>query len=171
MRIRDDAATQPPAEFASRSTTLYRIWIYTANDDVPGTKGDVAVCLHGALGSVWLQNLQDMKPSGSNGLFGDGGRCELYISAQEVGTLQRMTVAYAHKGTEPGGEVKVFAPWRLQQVIVRHGGDGIVTSFPASVELKGPKALLELLPRLSWHEDMYGNCSETAPPPPPGARM
>ena len=108
MRIRDDAATQPPAEFASRSTTLYRIWIYTANDDVPGTKGDV-VCLPQNSWSMWLQNLQDMKPSGSNGLFGDGGRCELYISAQEVGTLQRMTVAYAHKGTEPGGEVKVFA--------------------------------------------------------------
>ena len=108
---------------------------------------------------------------GSKGLFqkGGGSRCELYVSAQEVGTLQSVTVAYAHNAAKPDGSVPVFAAWRLQQVIVRHGGDGIVTCFPASVELKGPKALLELLPRLSWHEDMYGNCAERPPPPPPGA--
>jgi hypothetical protein len=173
MPAADDATASTSR--ASRATTSYRLWIYTSTDDVPGSKGDVAVCLHGALGEVWLHNLEKMKPSSthSKGLFqsgGSGGRCELYVSAQEVGTLQRVTVAYAHNDVKPDGSVTVFAPWRLQQVIVRHGGDGIVTCFPASVELKGPKALLELLPRLSWHEDMYGNCAERPPPPPPGAR-
>ena len=158
-------APPPPGQ----ATTLYRVWIYTSSDDLPGTKGDVAICLHGALGSVWLQSLQDMKSTGKHDIFAAGSRCELYISAQEVGTLQRITVAYAHNSTKPNGESRVFAPWRLHQVIVRHGGDNIVTSFPASVEIKGPNALLEMLPRLSWHEDMYGNCSETPPPPPPGA--
>ena len=54
-----------PADFATRSTVTYRIWIFTASDDPRGTKGDVSVCLHGALGSVWLQQLQEMRPSGT----------------------------------------------------------------------------------------------------------
>ena len=172
MPAADDSSTASTSD-ATRATTTYRLWVYTSTDDVPGSKGDVAVCLHGALGSVWLHNLEKMKPSSmhAKGLFqsgGSNGRCELCVSAQEVGTLQRVTVAYAHNPAKPDGNMPVFAPWRLQQVIVRHGGDGIVTCFPASVELKGPKALLELLPQLSWHEDMYGNCAERPPPPPPG---
>ena len=156
-----------------RATTTFRLWIYTANDDMPGAKADVAICLHGALGSAWLRNLQDMRPSSSSGnhLFGSkdkngggGGRSEIYVSAQEVGTIQRITVAYA----QGGASTDKCVSWRLQQVLVRHGGDGVVTCFPAAVELKAAGGtLLELLPKISWHEDMYGNCAEAPPPPPP----
>ena len=166
----------PPISTPEKSTIQYRLWIQTSNDDLPGKKADVSVCLHGALGDVWLQGLDAMRPSSSfskplfgegNYSEGEGGRCELYVAAQEVGTLQKVTVAYAHGS---GSDVKHCVPWRLQQVVVRHGSDGIVTSFPASVELKAPSALLELLPRLSWHEDMYGNCLEVPPPPPPNGQ-
>jgi hypothetical protein len=49
---------------------------------------------------------------------------------------------------------------QLREILVRHCIDGTVTAFPAAYELKGPKAIVELLPQLSWHEDAYGNCSE-----------
>jgi hypothetical protein len=76
-------------------------------------------------------------------------------------------VAYAHGGAAD----KKCQPWRLSQVVVRHGGDGVVTAFPAaSTELKPPEALLELMPRLSWHEDLFGNMAEAPPPPPPAGQ-
>ena len=58
-------------------------------------------------------------------------------------------------------------PWRLSQVLVRHGGDGVLTVFPAAATELKPGDILELMPRLSWHEDLFGNCSESPPPPPP----
>lgn len=164
-------AVDLPADFATRSTVTYRIWFFTASDDPRGTKGDVSVCLHGALGSVWLQQLQEMRPSGTTRLGvidadAHGGRCELFVAAQDVGTLQRVTVAYAHGGKSDLG----VKPWKLSQILVRHGGDGVCTAFPASAELRPPAALLELMPRLSYHEDMWGNLLEAPPPPPPGGR-
>lgn len=168
---------EPPHGMLATHVT-YRVWVYTSSADPPGRKGDVSLCLHGALGSVWLQQLQAMQPSaaGTSSIFhrriGRGGRsseggsgtnrCELFVSAPDVGTLQRLTLAYAHSESDDGCK-----PWWLQQVIVRHGIDGVVAAFPASCELRGPRALLELLPRLSWHEDTFGNCAEAAPPLPP----
>ena len=95
-----------------------------------------------------------------------GGRCELFVAAQDIGTLQRITVAYAHGGKGDLGA----QPWKLSQIIVRHCGDGVCTAFPASTELRPPAALLELMPRLSYHEDMWGNLLEAPPPPAPGGR-
>jgi hypothetical protein len=176
----NDVLSLPP-DFPLKSTALYRLWIYTAFEDPSGKKGDVSLCLHGALGSVWLQQLQKMTPTtqGATTVYGcandkdgkpkgrGGERCELYVHAQDVGTLHRLTVAYAHGGATD----KKCQPWRLSQVVVRHGGDGVVTAFPAaSTELKPPEALLELMPRLSWHEDLFGNMAEAPPPPPPAGQ-
>ena len=171
-----DELQEPPADLALRSKIVYRVWIYTSNEDPAGEKGDVSLCLHGPLGSVWLQQLQSMALTNHGGPtvfgcatgteghpIGGGGRCELYVSAQDVGAVHRLTVAYAHDTDE-----KRKKPWRLSQVLIRHGGDCTVTVFPAdSAELRPPEALLELMPRLSWHEDMFGNISEAAPPLPP----
>jgi hypothetical protein len=180
---------------APAGATTYRLWIHTACDDPPGKKGDVDVCLHGALGSVWLEQLQDCQPSAGR-LFGDGGsggvpsapngRCEMYVAATEVGTIQRLSVSYARV-------THACKPWKvrpcrlvpdlpciaaliyacsvpcasqLKQIVVRHA-DGTVTAFPASCELRGPNALVELLPELSWHEDAFGNVTEGAPALPP----
>jgi len=173
-------ALDPPASVGV-GVTPYRLWIHTSDDDPGGPKGEVNICLHGALGSVWLEQLQASRPTagelfrGSTSKDGRGDaakvrgpagqRCEIYVAAQEVGTLHRLTVAYAHGDGD--GKCK---PWRLRQVVVRHGSDGSVTAFPAVCELKGPKALLELHPQLTWHEDMYGNCSEGPPPLPPSGQ-
>jgi hypothetical protein len=149
--------------------TLYRLWIHTEVDkDDKGSYGDVSICLHGALGSVWLEQLHACQPSAGR-LFPSASaassaceRCEIYVSAKEVGTLYRITVAYAH-----GDSGFNCRPWRLSQVAVRNGSDGMVSVFPGPQQaLEGPKALLELVPRLSWHEDLYGNCAEAPPPVP-----
>ena len=84
---------------AGAGSTTYRLWIHTSPDDVGGKKGDVNLCLHGALGSVWLQQLQSCRPAAGH-LFGSSvateprqkfgpstSRCELYVAAEEVGDL------------------------------------------------------------------------------------
>ncbi len=154
---------------ASVGVTVYRVWIHTEVDkEAKGSYGEVNVCLHGALGSVWLEQLQACQPSAGR-LFptskvasSASERCEIYVSAEEVGTLYRVTVAYAHGASDSN-----CRPWRLSQVVVRHGSDGMVSTFPCTQPvLKGPKALVELVPQLTWHEDLYGNCAEAPPPVP-----
>ena len=166
-----------PSDFPSSSTQVYRIWLMTDSADPPGQKGDVSLCLHGALGSVWLQQLQTMTPSAQGAATvygckidkdgrpaGGGGKCELYVSAQDVGTLHKVTVAYGFGQDKDKGS----QPWKVAQVIVRHGGDGVVVVFPcSSTEMKYPEALLEVMPRLAYHEDTFGNVSAAAPPLPP----
>ena len=118
----DDYLT-PPSDFSLTSNAVYRFWLYTASDDRGDNKGDLSICLHGALGSVWVQQMQKMTPSkvGSTSVFDSNKRCELYVQAQDVGTLHRLTVAYAH-----GKDEKKCSPWKLSQVLVRRGGDGDV---------------------------------------------
>ena len=104
--------------------------------------------------------------TGGGALFGGGAQpCELHVDAEEVGTLRKLTMGYAH---EPEGHSA--RPWSLLQVIVRHGGDGMVACFPAANELRAPRALIELLPRLAFHEDAYGNYAEGPPPLPVGGQ-
>jgi hypothetical protein len=93
----NDVLSLPP-DFPLKSTALYRLWIYTAFEDPSGKKGDVSLCLHGALGSVWLQQLQKMTPTtqGATTVYGcandkdgkpkgrGGERCELYVHAQHA---------------------------------------------------------------------------------------
>lgn len=163
------AELELPRSSSSVGVATYRVWVHSEIAVGAENKnfGDVHICLHGALGSVWLEQLQACQPS-SGRLFqsatssnASSERCEIYVSAAEVGTLYRITVAYAH-----GENDTHCRPWKLAQVVVRHGTDGMVYAFPAQCELKGPKALLELLPKHSWHEDLFGNCAEMPPPVP-----
>ena len=161
-----DEYLTPPSDFSTTSKAVYRFWVYTSSDDRGGSKGSVSICLHGALGHVWVQDMQKMTVSkhGASSLFDTLKRCEIYVESQDVGTVHKLTISYA-SGKDEGKS----APWKLSQVLVRHGSDGVVTVFPAAAaELKPPDApLLALMPRMSWHEDLFGNVSEAAPPPPP----
>ncbi len=159
----------PPLRPLASAAVVYRLWFYTSEHDQKGEKGDVSICLHGTLGSVWLTQLQDCQAV-SGSIFSSGSRCELYIEAEEVGSLQKVTLAYAHERTiakakGPDGKEQPCEPWQLKQLMVRHGDDGMVSCFPVESELRGPRALLEVKPRLVFHEDSYGNCSEAPPPP------
>ena len=151
------------AEPSSVGRAIYRVWIRTDHDDSGGRKGDVSICLHGILGSAWLAKLDECQSTSGRKLFeksatwGSRG-CELHVAADEVGTLQRITVAYAH-GDGDGG----CTPWKLSRVVVRHGTSSNVVAFAANATLKGPRELLALAPHHSWYEDIYGNCTEAPP--------
>ena len=104
-----------PSDFPSSSTQVYRIWLMTDSADPPGQKGDVSLCLHGALGSVWLQQLQTMTPSAQGAATvygckidkdgrpaGGGGKCELYVSEERDGGCEEAQAGRRHAAQGDG---------------------------------------------------------------------
>ena len=139
----------------------YRLWVYTSPADKGDGKGDVGFALHGTVRTVTLDNLHTRVPRQGQ-LFVPGKACELYVDAEDAGTLRSLTVAYDFGGLPDAH------PWHLLQVIVRSSTTGHVRLFVAEgAVLRGPRMELDLAPTLSWYEDRYGNCTEHPPAAPP----
>ncbi|KAL1521226.1 hypothetical protein AB1Y20_022775 [Prymnesium parvum] len=212
------AAKKPPpnAEAAVVSTCTYRFWIFTSPQDPGGEKGEVSLCLTGALGSKWFVRLNAFLPPEE--LY--SGRCEFFQESEDVGTLHTLTLEYgasvtnriatdlrfgqeelvppaANSATKsaanstansaaksaaarPGkdsaralaGAAPECAAWWLSHVIVRNSVTGMVAHFPnlSGSAITGPTRHLSLEPRLTWHEDRFGNISEQ-PPETPAAQQ
>jgi len=172
---------------ASLSTCTYRIWLYTSSTDPGGSKGQLSLCLGGVLGSKWLIRVDAAIPSEE--LY-QPGRCEFFQEAEDVGTLQSLTIEYGSRVSDhseaPSAPVAndgtaSCAPWHVSHVIVRNATSGQVTHFPLAVDeplvpplttsgAVAPSVVISLEPRLLWHEDRFGNTAEQPPPPPTTGR-
>ena len=106
----------------------YRLWVYTSPADKGDGKGDVGFALHGTVRTVTLDNLHTRVPRQGQ-LFVPGKACELYVDAEDAGTLRSLTVAYDFGGLPDAH------PWHLLQVIVRSSTTGHVRLFVAELSL------------------------------------
>lgn len=137
------------AAAAALSTTQYRIWLYTAPLDEGSAKGQLNLCLGGALGSKWLMRVDAAIPADE--LYGAGQQCEFLQEAEDVGTLHTLVVEYGyavsdHLATNPRlgmsdaslsntiGTTQAPGitcdPWMLSHIIIRNATTGMVYHFP-----------------------------------------
>ena len=165
------------------STCTYRVWVYTSTKDAGGHKGQLSICLGGTLGSKWLMRVDAAIPPEE--LFRAGEQCEFFQEAEDVGSLHSLGIEYGttvsdhslptnylHAPSDEELSKVPCAPWYLSHVIVRNSTSGVVSHFPITTgePLTDPSQILSLEPRLTWHEDQFGNTAEQAPPVPVAGR-
>lgn len=93
------------------SLTNYKIMVTTGNVDKAGTYSNVSICIHGdsgrSTGERWLRANRNNFAKGQTDTF--------FVEAEDVGVVQKITVAIDNKGV-----LGMSSSWHCDKVVVRN---------------------------------------------------